>query len=35
MNEQFVQRISSEIEEIKTSGLYKTERVIASPRVRK
>ncbi len=31
MNEQFVQRIAAEIEEIKNSGLYKTERVISSP----
>ncbi len=31
MNENFVSRISKEIEEIKTSGLYKTERIIASP----
>lgn len=31
MNEKFVQRIHSEVEAIKASGLYKTERVIASP----
>ncbi|MDB5253271.1 MAG: 2-amino-3-ketobutyrate CoA ligase [Flaviaesturariibacter sp.] len=31
MNEAFVQRLRAEIEEIKTSGLYKTERVISSP----
>lgn len=31
MNEFFVHRISAELEEIKTSGLYKTERVIESP----
>jgi glycine C-acetyltransferase len=31
MNEKFVQRIVEEIEEIKGSGLYKTERIIASP----
>jgi glycine C-acetyltransferase len=31
MNENFVTRIGKEIEEIKASGLYKTERVIASP----
>ena len=31
MNEKFVQRIQSELEEIKTSGLYKNERVITSP----
>jgi glycine C-acetyltransferase len=31
MNEKLVQRISKEVEEIKTSGLYKTERIIASP----
>jgi glycine C-acetyltransferase len=31
MNENFVNRIASEIEEIKVSGLYKTERVISSP----
>ena len=31
MNEKFVERIRTEIEEIKSSGLYKTERVIASP----
>lgn len=30
MNQKFVQRIKSEIEEIKTAGLYKKERVIAS-----
>ena len=31
MNENFVIRIRQEIEEIKSSGLYKTERVITSP----
>jgi glycine C-acetyltransferase len=31
MNENFVSRVAGEIEEIKTSGLYKTERVISSP----
>ncbi|MFN8289060.1 MAG: glycine C-acetyltransferase [Chitinophagaceae bacterium] len=31
MNEKLVQRIAGEIEEIKASGLYKTERIIASP----
>jgi len=31
MNEKFVQRIQAEIDEIKSSGLYKTERVISSP----
>lgn len=31
MNEKFVERLRSEIEEIKTSGLYKTERIISSP----
>lgn len=31
MNEKFVDRIRTEVEEIKTSGLYKTERVISSP----
>jgi len=31
MNENFVGRISKEIGEIKSSGLYKTERVISSP----
>jgi glycine C-acetyltransferase len=31
MNENFVTRIGQEIEEIKTSGLYKTERTISSP----
>ncbi len=31
MNQKFVERISKEVEEIKTSGLYKTERVISSP----
>ncbi len=30
MNDTFVTRISTEVEEIKTSGLYKTERVITS-----
>ncbi|MCU7550192.1 glycine C-acetyltransferase [Chitinophagaceae bacterium LB-8] len=31
MNEKFVTRIQSEIEEIKKSGLYKSERIISSP----
>jgi glycine C-acetyltransferase len=31
MNEKFVARIKAETEEIKTSGLYKNERVISSP----
>lgn len=31
MNEKFTQRIAGEVEEIKTSGLYKNERVINSP----
>ncbi|GAB3006794.1 glycine C-acetyltransferase [Niabella terrae] len=31
MNETFTQRIATEIEEIKNSGLYKTERIITSP----
>lgn len=31
MNENFVKRIAKELEEIKLSGLYKTERIIASP----
>jgi glycine C-acetyltransferase len=31
MNENFVSRIGREIEEIRTSGLYKTERTITSP----
>ena len=31
MNEKFVQRIAQEVEEIKTSGLFKTERIITSP----
>jgi len=31
MNEKLVGRIAGEVEEIKTSGLYKTERIIASP----
>lgn len=31
MNESFVKRIAAELEEIKASGLYKTERIIASP----
>lgn len=30
MNEQFIERLRSEIAEIKTSGLYKTERIISS-----
>src|SRR5688572_14058042 len=31
MNDNFIKRLQSEIEEIRTSGLYKTERVITSP----
>ena len=31
MNENLVGRIAKEVEEIKTSGLYKTERIISSP----
>jgi len=31
MNEKLVQRIAGEVEEIKASGLYKTERIIAGP----
>jgi glycine C-acetyltransferase len=31
MNEKFVKRIAKDVEEIKSSGLYKTERVISSP----
>jgi len=31
MNENFVKRIAKEVDEIKTSGLYKTERIITSP----
>jgi len=31
MNQNFVKRIGKEVEEIKTSGLYKTERIISSP----
>ena len=31
MNEKFVKRIAKEVEEIQTSGLYKTERIISSP----
>ena len=31
MNDKFVERICREVDEIKTSGLYKTERIIASP----
>jgi len=31
MNEKFVRRIAGEVEEIKNSGLYKTERIIESP----
>ena len=31
MNEKFVQRIAREVEEIKTSGLFKSERIIESP----
>ena len=31
MNEKLVQRIATEVEDIRSSGLYKTERIIASP----
>ncbi|MBL0153025.1 MAG: glycine C-acetyltransferase [Chitinophagaceae bacterium] len=31
MNEQFVKRIAAEVEDIRTAGLFKTERIIASP----
>lgn len=31
MNEKFAKRIGEEVDEIKTSGLYKTERIIESP----
>ena len=31
MNDKFARRIANEVEEIKTSGLYKTERIISSP----
>lgn len=31
MNEKFVKRIATEVEDIKTSGLYKSERIISSP----
>ncbi len=31
MNNKFVQRIAGELEDIKTAGLYKTERIITSP----
>src|SRR5882757_520274 len=31
MNEKFARRIAGEVEEIRTSGLYKTERIITSP----
>src|SRR6476659_10240294 len=31
MNQNFVKRLQTEIEEIKTSGLYKNERIISSP----
>jgi glycine C-acetyltransferase len=31
MNEKFVKRIAAEVEEIRTAGLYKTERIITSP----
>ncbi|TXH60856.1 MAG: glycine C-acetyltransferase [Bacteroidia bacterium] len=31
MNDKFTQRIAQEVEDIKTSGLYKSERVITSP----
>src|SRR6188472_1366559 len=30
MNEKFVERIQAEVEEVRTAGLYKTERIIAS-----
>ncbi|HSB92098.1 MAG TPA: hypothetical protein VLC28_03235, partial [Flavitalea sp.] len=30
MNEQFVRRIATEVEEIRTAGLFKTERIIES-----
>ena len=31
MNQKFAQRIAKEVEEVKAAGLYKTERIIASP----
>lgn len=31
MNQKFAQRIAKEVEEVKTAGLYKTERIITSP----
>ncbi len=31
MNEKFASRIAKEVEDVKSSGLYKTERIIASP----
>ena len=31
MNEKFANRIAKEVEDVKSSGLYKTERIIASP----
>jgi len=31
MNEKFVKRVETEVQEIKASGLYKTERIISSP----
>src|SRR5215217_4381497 len=31
MNEKFIERLRTEIEEIKTAGLYKNERIISSP----
>ena len=31
MNNNFTQRIAKEVEDIKASGLYKTERIIESP----
>jgi glycine C-acetyltransferase len=31
MNEKFIERLTTEIQEIKNSGLYKTERIITSP----
>ena len=31
MNNSFAQRIAAELDEIKAAGLFKTERIIASP----
>ena len=31
MNENLVKRVATELEEIKASGLFKTERIIESP----